>query len=278
MLRLNQKPAFRKVELSKGFAQFPARLRAGGRWGKNWSRECFANLVALNLYPLGLLEPKQSPYPHPHFAENSLPILLVHGIVHNHSAFRRLQKKFYQLGWHNIFTMNYRTATGSIHRMAGDLALRVDHILQTTGAPQIDIVAHSLGGLVSREFLSTGTGRGKIRRLVTLGTPHQGTPLSKFLRWFPGSSLGEDLQPGSYFLKNLIQTPLPKNAEIISLASHFDWTSDDAERFVAIGTPAQAFRNIFYDDLGHTGLLFSEAVFRDIAKVLTRGKDGEEEF
>ena len=240
------------------------------RYTHNLTREVVANLVALNVYPLGLFQPKQNAYPHPSFAENKYPVLLVHGIIHNHSAFRQLEKKFFHLGWHNIFTMNYRTATGSIHRMAGDLSKVVDDILQKTNATQIDIVAHSLGGLVARKFMSVGEGRGKIRKLITLGTPHQGTCKSKVLRWVPGSSLGEDLNHQSYFIRNLISTPLPKGSEIISIGSEFDWTSEEKENFFATGTPTQAFSNISYEDIGQTGLLFSEAVFNDIAYSLTR--------
>ncbi|WP_144289773.1 lipase/acyltransferase domain-containing protein [Ideonella sp. A 288] len=49
----------------------------------------------------------------------------------------------------------------------------------------IDIVAHSMGGLVSRYFLESGDyskancpGFANVRRLVTIGTPHRGAPLA----------------------------------------------------------------------------------------------------
>lgn len=49
----------------------------------------------------------------------------------------------------------------------------------------IDIVAHSMGGLVSRYFLESGyyseascRGFANVRRLVTIGTPHRGAPLA----------------------------------------------------------------------------------------------------
>ena len=49
----------------------------------------------------------------------------------------------------------------------------------------IDIVAHSMGGLVSRYFLESGdyseancAGFANVRRLVTIGTPHRGAPLA----------------------------------------------------------------------------------------------------
>ncbi len=49
----------------------------------------------------------------------------------------------------------------------------------------IDLVAHSMGGLVSRYFLESGAysqathpGFANVRRLITIGTPHRGAPLA----------------------------------------------------------------------------------------------------
>lgn len=238
-------------------------------WGKNLTRECVANFVAINAYPLGLLEASFEASPHPHYAHNENPILLVHGILHNHSAFIRLQKELRKLGWHNIFTVNYKTSSGSIHRMAGDIENKVLEILEHTGAQQVDIVAHSLGGLVARHCMCNGEARGKIRKLITLGTPHQGTRRSKLLKLVPGSSLGEDLMENSYFIRNLNKTPLPKHSKVISISSHFDWTSKNINTFHASGYPEQNYQNINYQHLGHTGLLYSPQVLNDIATHLS---------
>lgn len=257
-----QTPHGWRNQLSKG-------LSAKVLWFKNVTNECVANVLALNVYPLGIVEKKFQAYPHPQFSENQYPILFVHGVLHNHSAFIRLEKKLRRLGWHNIFSLNYKTSTGSIHRMTGDLQKKVEEILKATGAEQIDVIAHSLGGLVSRNYMSNGTGRGKIRKLITLGTPHNGTERSRFLKLIPGSSLGEDLMKGSYFISNLNSTPIPKGSEIISISSDFDWTSGKPESFKAAGLPETAFKNINYQGIGHTGMLYNEAIFNDILHTIS---------
>jgi pimeloyl-ACP methyl ester carboxylesterase len=55
-------------------------------------------------------------------------------------------------------------------------------------ASQVDIVSHSMGGLMARGFVQQPDYKGKenymkgsIHRLITIGTPHFGGPLSKFL-------------------------------------------------------------------------------------------------
>jgi hypothetical protein len=45
--------------------------------------------------------------------------------------------------------------------------------LHETGAPKVDLVAHSFGGLVARAYLAKH-GPDKVDRLITLGTPHKG--------------------------------------------------------------------------------------------------------
>ncbi|MBN1198195.1 MAG: hypothetical protein JXA23_02505 [Bacteroidales bacterium] len=65
------------------------------------------------------------------------------------------------------------------------------------------IVAHSMGGLVARAYISRG---GETARLVALGTPHLGTPLatlSKILCFvdFPGC---RDMAPQASFIQGLL--------------------------------------------------------------------------
>jgi pimeloyl-ACP methyl ester carboxylesterase len=69
----------------------------------------------------------------------------------------------------------------------------IDYILKvynyfSIAASQVDIVAHSMGGLMARGFVQQpdykeqdNFMKGSIHRLITIGTPHFGGPLSKFL-------------------------------------------------------------------------------------------------
>lgn len=62
-----------------------------------------------------------------------------------------------------------------------DLPRRVDQcVLQAQGgnpAQQVDIVAHSMGGLVARQYVLSSTERAqKVHTIISLGTPYWGTP------------------------------------------------------------------------------------------------------
>ncbi len=47
-------------------------------------------------------------------------------------------------------------------------------------ATQVNILAHSMGGLVSRYYISDPVRAQKVQRLVTLGTPYLGAPKIAF--------------------------------------------------------------------------------------------------
>jgi len=96
-----------------------------------------------------------------------------------------------------------------IENIGNVLAQAVNSIADTTGAvvPQVDIVAHSMGGLIARSYLaglqSNGTlappANPRIRKLVEIATPNFGS-------FFATNLLGAQTQemiPGSPFLFNL---------------------------------------------------------------------------
>jgi len=58
------------------------------------------------------------------------------------------------------------------------LANQIQHVYQETGQKPI-LIAHSMGGLVSRACLSVYYCRANVEKLVTLGSPHAGLPLTQ---------------------------------------------------------------------------------------------------
>lgn len=234
--------------------------------------------MALNLYPLGLFSGNEKGYPHPRRAYNQRPVLLVHGIVHNPSAFFKLKRKMDELGWQNVYTINYSTSHGSLTKMVEILARRIDLICEQTKSSQIDIVAHSMGGIISRYFMTIGAGRGKVKNLITLGTPHQGTELSIFLRGMSLGSLNSDLRAGSYFIRSLQDHPLPKGCKITSVYTPYDILVWPRKNCIAQGIPKKSFENIEFKHVGHMGLLYNDQVLESVMKRLARVASQEKHF
>src|SRR5690606_28470836 len=77
---------------------------------------------------------------------------------------------------------------GVTHDYATDLAEMIDDVLRVTGASKVDVVAHSMGGLVTRSYLAFLGGNEKVERVMLLASPHLGVPLAAAGGPFVGES------------------------------------------------------------------------------------------
>ena len=71
--------------------------------------------------------------------------------------------------------------TGSVRENAAEEARYVDAVREETGAHHVDVVAHSMGGLITRRYLhslqpTTVDDEPVVRHLVQVGTPNLGSP------------------------------------------------------------------------------------------------------
>jgi triacylglycerol lipase len=114
--------------------------------------------------------------------------------------------------------------TGDLRTYAGVLDDAVQQALRD-GAPSVDLVGYSAGGVVARLWLADG-GAASTRRVVTLGSPHHGTTLAA-----TGSTVGggacpqacRQLTPGSSLLDELnADDETPGDPAYLSL-----WTTRD---------------------------------------------------
>ena len=90
------------------------------------------------------------------------------------------------------------------------LSETIDEALELSGADQVTIVAHSMGGLVARSYLDV-FGSEKVSGLIMIGTPNHGVR-DRIVRICPvlGASLEcRDMSEGSVFLRKLNREPLP---------------------------------------------------------------------
>src|SRR5207247_1744366 len=56
----------------------------------------------------------------------------------------------------------------------------IANLRNATGAKKVTILAHSMGGLASRAYIENEEAQ-DVDRLITIGTPHGGTPLASVL-------------------------------------------------------------------------------------------------
>ena len=149
------------------------------------------------------------------------PIVLVHGIGDNRSAFAVLSGALRRRGFGVVHAVNYSVLTaltGDVRRSAALLGEQIERICEETGSDQVHIVGHSLGGLIARYYVQRLNGDSRVRTLVTLGTPHNGT-LSAYLVPTP---LTRQLRPGSELLAELAEPCRPCRTRFVVVWSEMD--------------------------------------------------------
>ena len=65
---------------------------------------------------------------------------------------------------------------GTSHDYAADLSDFVESVLRATGADAVDVVAHSMGGMIVRSYLSYYGGAQRVKRVLLLSSPVAGVP------------------------------------------------------------------------------------------------------
>jgi pimeloyl-ACP methyl ester carboxylesterase len=186
------------------------------------------------------------------------PIILVHGYAMNRANFLPLAYRLARVGLGPIVGFEYWTL-GRVAAGARQLAWFVEHVQAMTGSPQVDIIGHSMGGVVGRYYVQLLGGDGAVANLVTIGSPHVGTDVSEFGIGHPT----RELLIGSTLLQRLAYAPPPRDTRVTMIFSHADVLVPASTQAVLEIPRAE---KIVYDDLGHVALLGSRRVARDIIK------------
>jgi pimeloyl-ACP methyl ester carboxylesterase len=199
--------------------------------------------------------------------DHARPVLLIHGYLATRGSLHLLERN---LAGHGHVVMSYSLGPinlGDIRDSAGLIARKVESIVAQTGVTQVDIVGHSMGGLVGLYYVKRLGGRHRVRRLVLLGTPTQGT-WSALLGLFtaPLGLASLQLLPGSPFLRELGESPLPAGVDVVSIGALRDWLAPVAS------TVLEGVRHIALPT-GHSGLLVDGQVADVVASIL-REVDG----
>ena len=139
-------------------------------------------------------------------AEKKHDLVLIHGLANIHKwsdSFLELCLKIWESG--HFFIVYSSAETGVITRTMNGKVLIIGgngdkaginpintQVTNVTGViqrlqdkyglhPPFSIIAHSMGGLVARQY--TYNNPDKVTGLVTLGTPHHGSPLAESFQW-----------------------------------------------------------------------------------------------
>jgi len=188
-----------------------------------------------------------------------VPIICVHGYGQNCGSFWALTRALSTRGHGPIFAYDYSSLNG-IESSADGLGRFIDAVRLSTGAPRVDLIGHSMGGVVIAEHLRSAGCEHNVRRCITLASAHGG------IRWpgpLPGRGAAQ-IRRDSAYRRKLATARLP--IPVLNVSSENDDFVFPATALSALGT------EVSIRDVGHIALLFSEEMFQTASAFL-----GEEE-
>jgi pimeloyl-ACP methyl ester carboxylesterase len=195
-------------------------------------------------------------------ATGGRPIVLVHGWTQNRTNFVWLARFLRKRGLGPFFGFNYFSLQ-PIEESAKSLAVFIERVVAHTGAKEIDLVCHSLGGLVARTYVDLMDGHRYVQRVVTLGTPHCGIAYAN-----PRFGAGvRDMHAETGFVVRLGLLPLPPSVSYLSIYS----THDNIVYPGSASCLGKRGTDIMVSGFGHFGILFCEQVGELVHRALASG-------
>jgi triacylglycerol lipase len=188
------------------------------------------------------------------------PVVAIHGYTQNRVDFLRIARACGRAGVGPVYGFNYPWFS-TVHDNARRLARFVDDVRRETGSTQVDLVAHSLGGLVSLEYLHV-SGADHVRRIVTIASPHAG------IAWRGPivGSVGPQMRAGSAFLVERSTRAVP--TPCLSIYSTHDNVVHPPATSMLV---RRGGRDHPVADVGHLSILFDPRVSDAVVDFLARG-------
>lgn len=116
-----------------------------------------------------------------------------------------------------VFPYDWRQ---SIDLTAVQLNQKILDVLSQTGSQKVNIIAHSMGGLVAKAYMKAYMGQDKINKFIDIATPHFGAPKAfKVLKY--GDNLGIKVILSENRIK-IISQNMPSVYELLPNASYYD--------------------------------------------------------
>jgi len=207
------------------------------------------------------------------------PVIVVAGMAGPGFAYTVLAERLRWDGYRVYVFQLPGLGLGDIHQSAASFAPFVDSVRAQTGAIKVDLVGHSEGGLVARDYVKSFGGSAKVDKLITMGSPAYGTAVANIASTFLlGNCIGitacYQMAQGSTYLNTL-------NAGDDSIGSVRYWSIatkwDELVqpwRNAYLNAADGNITNVALQDqcwariVGHAGLIFDGAVYTGVRQAL----------
>ncbi|MFD3959083.1 MULTISPECIES: esterase/lipase family protein [Streptomyces] len=208
--------------------------------------------------------PRPGLRPLPGSPDAERPVVLLHGFIDNRSVFVLLRRALARHGRRHLASLNYSPLTRDLRTAAELLGRHVEEVCARTGQREVDIVGHSLGGLIARYYVQRLGGDHRVRTLVTLGTPHGGTAVA------PGAGIHpivRQMRGGSPLIEELRRPAPGCRTRFVSFWGELDQVMVPVET-ACVDHPDLDAVNVRVTGIGHLALPVHPAVATAVREAL----------
>lgn len=205
------------------------------------------------------------------------PVLMLYGFMATRQSFEilehRLRRDQFCVWSMNLGGWKQAFNTDAIDALAEKVREKVERLYQRY--PQmgpLSIVGHSKGGLIASYYVKRLGGDRRVRNVVTLGTPHNGSPSAYFGIAAYGliSRSIWQLTPMSPFIRRLKMGAFPQRVRLTSIFSKADRVNPFPSCILEEGE-GQDVHNIEVADIVHRNFLTSRTVYQVVRRQLFTG-------
>jgi triacylglycerol esterase/lipase EstA (alpha/beta hydrolase family) len=219
--------------------------------------EAFAVLAVFLLHPLKYLISCKL-----NSAASGRPILLVHGYLHDYSAWVYQSYQLKAAGFGPIYMLNLGHPFRSIRSYAERIGKLAEKIERETKRKDLILIGHSMGGVVCVWYATQIAPSGKVTDVITMGSPLAGTVMARIAI---GLNAREMEQKSPLVVELQQRIAASEHIRFYHIATRVDqvifpYTS------AFVGNNVK--RQLILDDIGHVALLFSSRVSNKIKKWL----------
>ncbi|MEZ4321434.1 MAG: hypothetical protein R3F61_28440 [Myxococcota bacterium] len=185
------------------------------------------------------------------------PVLLVPGASNNRSSLGFMRSFLVFRGFPWVWAVNPpQLRDMGLADAAAELGRSIERLRAEAKSEQVDLVGHGSGGLVAAWYARHLDTEGRVRRLVTVGTPWRGSKMSVFRR----GRLAEETRYGAHVLDDLV--PQTRTISI--------WSPDDPTVIpTSSAVPDHGVESVQVESAGHHEMLMSARVFRAVQAALS---------
>jgi triacylglycerol lipase len=204
------------------------------------------------------------------------PVLLLYGFMATRRVFEvfesRLRRDGYGVWSINLGGLFDLFNTRSIEESAEKVWEKVERLYARHDLGPLSIIGHSKGGLIGRYYVKRLGGDRRVCNLITLGTPHHGTPtayLGVMTLGLVAPSVWQ-MTPMSPFIRRLKIGPFPRNVRFVSIYSKEDRASPFPTCILETGGQPNLF-NVEVPGITHREFLLRRRVYEVVRRELALG-------